>query len=573
MKTTEQIIEENGVEFQPESNYSTICPQCSHNRDKSDQKCLKVYIEDEAVIFQCFHSGCIWNERQVNYMKQSKFTVRVKEKSFIPWNDKGTWDPDIKEYFDTATKYPYYNKDEQLIFYILRHDNAEGKDIKPISLGSDGKYQLTRPTGIMMPYRIEHFDPSKPTLIVEGEKAADYAAKIAQSSNVLSWVGGAGNIKNTDWSMLAGNEITLWPDHDEEGEKAIDILTNDILLSMPVLPSKIYRINTEKLPPKYDVADIADLSLLKELFKEKIEVKLDLLSEHQYTVDRLLEEFNKKEDYIPFGWKNVDSYVQIPEPGLTVFTARTNHGKTNSMINLACNILQNTDKTVVYVSYEENGKKVGKRFLKTLDPENREMNHMDYDRFLTNGYFNGEVKFINEFKEKLFNNQLRLYDVKTPLTVIISQLNRLKALGKPTVAILDYAQRLPSISNNQRYLAIKEQMEELVNLANTNGQAIITGAQVTMNKENSYADMARESRDIENSADLVISVWNKSVGNANGAKAYEDVEGDIIWTIKKARQDKAIGKNFGFTSNNGCDLKPTCNFEKSMLDLKNRSEF
>lgn len=566
--TPEQLLEENGIEFKPESNYNTICPKCSEGRTKESQKCLKVYIEEKAVIWQCFHSGCEWEERKVNYLETPKNHIKVKEIKTVAWRNDGKWDEGIKEIFDKSIKYPYYNKDEQVYFYILRSGDKDDKQIRPISLGTDGKYHLTRPTGLNMPYRFELFDPSKPTLIVEGEKAADYAAKIAKKSNVLSWVGGSNNVKQTDWSILGGNEVTLWADNDEGGIKAMEQLV-EMLLALKSIPSKIYSINVEQLPPKYDIADIADMELIGKLFKEKTEVQLDTLSHHQFTVTRLFDEFSKKDDYIKFGYKEVDNYVQIPEPGLTVFTARTNHGKTNAMINVASNILREGKHTVLYVSYEESGKKVGKRFLKTLDPENRVMNHIDYDNFLTNGYMNGGIPFIEEFKEYIASNKLRLYDVATPIATIVTTLNRLRALKKPTVCILDYAQRLPSLNNQQRYLAIKEQMEELVNLANLNEQAIITAAQVTAS-ENSYADVARESKDIENSADLVIGVWNKASGDARGAKAYDDVPGDIIWSVKKARQDKAVGKKFGFTSSNGCNLKPA----ELILELElNKQEF
>ena len=60
MISVEQLLEENGIEFKPESNYNTTCPQCSEGRTKNEQKCLKVFIEDKAVIWQCYHSGCDW---------------------------------------------------------------------------------------------------------------------------------------------------------------------------------------------------------------------------------------------------------------------------------------------------------------------------------------------------------------------------------------------------------------------------------------------------------------------------------------------------------------------------------
>lgn len=550
----EQILDENGIEFKPESNYNTVCPKCSDGRNKAEQKCLKVFIEDKAVVWQCYHNECDWNKRQVKYMETPKHTIKVKEVKTLPWRDDGKWDDGIKKIFDESIKYPYYNKDEQLSFYILRSGDKDEKQIRPISLGTDGKYHLTRPTGMNMPYRFELFDPSKPTLIVEGEKAADYAAKIAKKSNVLSWVGGSNAVKQTDWSILGGNEVTLWPDNDEGGIKAMEQLV-EVLLGCRSIPNKIYSINVNVLPPKYDIADIADMELITKLFKEKTEVQLDTLSSHQFTVNRLLEEFSKKDDYIPFGYQEVDNHVQIPEPGLTVFLARTNHGKTNAMVNTASNILKAGTHTVIYVSYEESGKKVAMRFIRTRDPLKRNLSQKTYDTMMTEAFTNGTEPFVEEFKDLITTNKLRIYDVKTPLSVIVTTLNRLRALGKPVVCFLDYAQRLPSISNQQRYLAIKAQMEELVDLANTNGQAIITASQVTP-QENSYQDAARECGDISNSADLIIRVWDKEAGIANGVVDFKDTPGQVVWLVKKIRQESGNGKSFCFDKHNGCGLKP-----------------
>jgi hypothetical protein len=59
--------------------------------------------------------------------------------------------------------------------------------------------------------------PHARVLIVEGEKAAEIARLLFPSWVVLAWKGGAGNARNIDVSPLAGRDVVLWPDADEDG--------------------------------------------------------------------------------------------------------------------------------------------------------------------------------------------------------------------------------------------------------------------------------------------------------------------------------------------------------------------
>lgn len=75
-------------------------------------------------------------------------------------------------------------------------------------------------------YRVGELDkkPGAPVLIVEGEKTADAAAKLFPDHVVLSWQGGCSSVDRADWSVLAGRSITLWPDNDDPGRKAMTLL-------------------------------------------------------------------------------------------------------------------------------------------------------------------------------------------------------------------------------------------------------------------------------------------------------------------------------------------------------------
>jgi putative DNA primase/helicase len=63
--------------------------------------------------------------------------------------------------------------------------------------------------------------PYAPVLVVEGEGTADAAALLFPEHVVISWANGTNAIGKTDWQPLAGRAVTLWPDADAPGRKAM----------------------------------------------------------------------------------------------------------------------------------------------------------------------------------------------------------------------------------------------------------------------------------------------------------------------------------------------------------------
>lgn len=69
-------------------------------------------------------------------------------------------------------------------------------------------------------------------LIVEGEKAADAAARLYPKAVATTWPSGCKAIDKADWSPLIGRRIILWPDADAVGQQAMDRLAQ-LLLRLP----------------------------------------------------------------------------------------------------------------------------------------------------------------------------------------------------------------------------------------------------------------------------------------------------------------------------------------------------
>ena len=107
---------------------------------------------------------------------------------------------------------------------VRRFDLPDGsKDIRPLTFWRhpDGRREW-RWKGLPAPRPLYGLDrlaarPDAPVLIVEGEKAADAAAKLFPDHVAVTSQNGAKAADKADWSPLAGRQVTIWPDHDAEG--------------------------------------------------------------------------------------------------------------------------------------------------------------------------------------------------------------------------------------------------------------------------------------------------------------------------------------------------------------------
>ena len=94
--------------------------------------------------------------------------------------------------------------------------------------------------------------PDAPVLVVEGEGTADAAALLFPQHVVISWPNGTNATAKADWSPLAGRSVTLWPDADAPGRKAMQRLA-------PLLAEQGYLVQLLEppatVPEGWDLAD------------------------------------------------------------------------------------------------------------------------------------------------------------------------------------------------------------------------------------------------------------------------------------------------------------------------------
>ena len=96
--------------------------------------------------------------------------------------------------------------------------------------------------------------PQARVLVVEGEKAADAAAKKFPEHVVVTWPGGVDSLEYADWEPLRGRDVTLWPDADVYGREAMEKLQG-LLRRVEADRVSLVKLAPLGLPQAWDLAD------------------------------------------------------------------------------------------------------------------------------------------------------------------------------------------------------------------------------------------------------------------------------------------------------------------------------
>lgn len=126
----------------------------------------------------------------------------------------------------------YKSTDSDLLHLVCRFDTPDGKQVLPLTYCTNGTRKEWRWQALpdhRPLYGLETIGNADRVLIVEGEKTADAARRMLSTKfrsypPVLTWSGGSNAVRKTDWSPLAGKNITIWPDADDPGMKAALVL-------------------------------------------------------------------------------------------------------------------------------------------------------------------------------------------------------------------------------------------------------------------------------------------------------------------------------------------------------------
>jgi DNA primase len=234
--------------------------------------------------------------------------------------------------------------------------------------------------------------------------------------------------------------------------------------------------------------------------------------------------------------------LTLPSGALTIIAGRTSHRKTGLMLNLAINTaLKHPDREVHLFSYEESREAL---LIKLL---NIYINYPKFKSDTTNlkfieGYFKSgggtyRHKEFLEGKERFFReliNSGRLRIHYSPLKVegLTGAIRYLTEKGRAGAIFVDYIQELRINGNFQsRQLQLQEICEQLRETAIETRLPVILGAQfnrtVTMEGDLDSGNI-REAGDIEQTANMVIGLWDRAFTKQGGVKGKEqkDRRGD-----------------------------------------------
>lgn len=551
-----QILENNNIEHRDSDKYYVQCPKCSGDRKKAHSRTLMVATDGEFVRFKCLHEGqCDWNKTQSYRLKDS-----TQAEITTPSETYTTFPNDFTHpILEKSKHYVYRNKEGSIELYIVRVDKEEGKYFYPVAMTTDLELVQKMPPQKLM-YGAHLLDPKKqrPVIIVEGEKAADAARDIFKKADVVTWPGGSGNINKGDWELLSGREVYLWPDHDEVGLKAMnqiaDKLDTDIV--------KVVDVST--LPKGYDLADDIPKDTIAKLWSE---AKLIERSTNLITLDSIgfLERVKKTYTGLSLGWDNMDDEVRLPQSGLVTVLGRTSHGKSTLLMNMAIKHLQQTDRPIVYYSYEVPAHRMLIKALMILHGVQYNPVPHENDEVYRQKVIDNDLPSWNWLEPKL-NSQFFLTDEPDSIEKIYETLDRRKFNN--AIVYLDYLQLIPITGKISRYEKLQKISNTLRAIANKRNIVIITGSQI-IDGETPLQDQAREAKDIEQASELVIRIWNKVVAEARGVYKevkdeetkqkviqhyYNEVSGNFALHILKNRNGEP-NKKFGFDLVHGVSLK------------------
>ena len=161
----------------------------------------------------------------------------------------------LKEDYTAEALHTYTDTEGNSLYWRIRLTHATlDKVIRPMRL-HDGVYLLKEPQyphGQKPLYNLHQLarDIDKTVFIVEGEKCADALIKLGLLATTS---GGADSVKATNWQILAGREVVIWPDNDNAGIK----FQTDLLEKLHPLNCKIKCLDVEtlNLPAKGDCVD------------------------------------------------------------------------------------------------------------------------------------------------------------------------------------------------------------------------------------------------------------------------------------------------------------------------------
>jgi DNA primase catalytic core len=251
------------------------------------------------------------------------------------------------------------------------------------------------------------------------------------------------------------------------------------------------------------------------------------------------------------GYEALDRLLSIPQGAITIVAGRPKHGKTTLQLNLLARMLKNyPEMAFAFFSYEESRRALA---LKLIMMEAGEVldGPKNYDHYVR--YFKEErptrpaiEQAISLYESWTSSGRLLLSDQRLSAEDLSATIGHLSGRGPLGAVFVDYIQKVPlqGASSGQRYEYIQQVSGLLLDTAIQTDLPIILGAQLGRDKDSKdkvRLDNIRESGDIEQDANLVLGLLNKTRQKEedDGVRdSSRSVELDIRVLKNRAGQDE-----------------------------------
>jgi putative DNA primase/helicase len=232
---------------------------CPAHREKTPS--LDITEKNGVPVYHC-HGGCnqhavtealisrgLFNGTKIRDLGTARTISRPKTGNIIPAPARVEWTPihpvpadappPVTQHYKHGTPaavYHYRDTAGQLQFLVCRFEFADGSKITPpltyCQHPTTGKraWRWLGPRGTRTLYGAELLaqDPTKPVLIVEGEKCKDVGFDTLPNFHTLTWMGGTAGILKSDFTILKDRDVHIWPDADRPGMKAMREIATQI---------------------------------------------------------------------------------------------------------------------------------------------------------------------------------------------------------------------------------------------------------------------------------------------------------------------------------------------------------
>lgn len=249
------------------------------------------------------------------------------------------------------------------------------------------------------------------------------------------------------------------------------------------------------------------------------------------------------------GYAALDRLLSIPQGAITILAGRPGHGKTTLQLNLLARMLKKyPEMAFAFFSYEESRRALALKLIMLEAGQVLDKAH-NFGHYLR--YFKEErqtrpaiEEAISLYESWTSSGRLLLSDQRLSAEDLSVTIGHLSGRGPLGAVFVDYIQKVPlqGASSGQRYQDIQRVSGLLLDTAVRLDLPVILGAQLGRDKDSKdkvRLDNLRESGDIEQDANLVLGLLNKTrqqEEDSGASSSSRSVELDIRVLKNRAGQ-------------------------------------